>query len=406
MKNNKKINILETFSGIGAQNKAIQKINKKEDFFKIVATSDWDARANIAYAAMHHNLNDNFEKILINNKLNNENEINTFLSKYTISLDSKKESILKSKDIIFKKYLAASIILANNQVDITKLDPKIIDKENIELITYSFPCQGLSVANMGRAKGIIDENSTSSLIWQIYRILKESTKKPKYLIMENVKNLLSKKFKNQYIKWIKVLSDFGYKTFTTTINGINTGAIQKRERVFALSIKKEIKTPFIDDKSFSDYIKKITDSKKLDKKELEKYFNNVFNFDLNNKENIEAAINDTPSRRKMINSEKIIDKTNSFIINTVTTKQDRIPTTGIISFNANLPNKLNYRFITPREAYKLMGFSDEDFNKLIPLYDKKILTKESLYRQAGNSILVEAIENIFEVVYKIEKGEW
>lgn len=403
-KQDKKINILETFSGIGAQHKAIKKLNKKGLVFEIVATADWDARANISYAAIHHDLNKNYKKVLLANNLNTSDDINQFLDKYTISLDSKKPSKLKGKDDQFKEYLAASILLSNNQVDITKLDAKIIKDLNIDLITYSFPCQGLSIANMGRAKGINNDKSTSSLIWEIYRILNESEIKPKYLIMENVKNLLSAKFKPEYEKWLKVLDNFGYKTFTTTINGINVGSIQKRERVFALSVKKEISTPFDDDLSFTLYIDQLTKSKKLDHNGLKKQFNKVFDFSSDNKENIDALINDTPSRRRLLDSEKIINKNSNFIINTVTTKQDRIPCTGIIELENNQSNKLNYRFITPREAYKLMGFSDKDFDKLTPLYNNHILTKESLYRQAGNSIVVEAIECLFEVILKIEEG--
>lgn len=399
----KTINILETFSGIGAQHKAIKKINKKEKIFKIVATADWDARANISYSAIHNDLENKREKILEKNSLIKSKDIDEFLSKYTFSLNSKVPSKIINKDLEFKKYLAASVLLSNNQVDINKLDPKILAEEKIDLITYSFPCQGLSVANMGRAKGINNYESTSSLIWQIYRILSNAQRKPKYLIMENVKNLLSKKFKPEYKKWLLVLKKLGYKTFTTTINGVDTGSIQKRERVFALSVKKEIYTPFYNDETFRKYIDDISKKKKLTNKKMKKYFENVFDFDLNNKENIEALINDTPSRQKMIKNQKIINQSTNFIINTVTTKQDRIPCVGIIEHPNSVKNKLNYRFITPREAYKLMGFSDKDFDNILPLYQKGILTKESLYRQAGNSILVDAIENIFQAVYDIEK---
>lgn len=404
-KQDKKINILETFSGIGAQHKAIKKLNKKGLIFKIVATAEWDARANISYAAIHHDLNKNYKKALLANNLKTSDDINQFLAKYTISLDSKKPSKLIGKSEQFKEYLAASILLSNNQVDITKLDPKIIKDLNINLITYSFPCQGLSIANMGRAKGINNNKSTSSLIWEIYRILNESEIKPKYLIMENVKNLLSSKFKPEYEKWLEVLNKLGYKTFTTKINGIDTGSIQKRERVFALSVRKRIKTPFDDDYSFNEYINELMKPKKLNHIALKKQFSKVFDFSLDNKENINALINDTPSRRRLLKTEKIINKSSNFIINTVTTKQDRIPCTGIIEFTNNKHNKLNYRFITPREAYKLMGFSDSDFDKLVPLYQEDILTKESLYRQAGNSIVVEAIENLFEVILNIEERD-
>ncbi|MGZ9413289.1 DNA (cytosine-5-)-methyltransferase [Mycoplasma sp. 480] len=405
MSSKKIINVLETFAGIGAQHKAITKINKEKKIFEIVSTVEWDARANIAYGLIHNSLDKKLKKILKNNNLTSEEEINKFLLNFTISLDSKKPAKIISKDYEFKQLLAASIILSNNNVDITKLDPKIIQEKDIELITYSFPCQGLSIANMGRSKGINDDKSTSSLIWEIYRILKGASKKPKYLLMENVTNLLSKKFKPEYEKWLSVLEDFGYKTFTTTINSINAGSIQKRERVFALSVKKEIKTPFNDDKSFKEFVDNIAFKNKLSLNQRKKVFEKIFNFDLNYSENLDVLMNNTKSRIKMVKTQKIINKSENYIINTLTTVQDRIPCVGIIEHKNNLEHKLDYRYITPREAYKLMGFSDQDFNKLKPYYEKNILTKESLYRQAGNSIVVEAIENLFKVIKIIEKGQ-
>ncbi|WP_337898050.1 DNA cytosine methyltransferase, partial [Mesomycoplasma ovipneumoniae] len=64
---------------------------------------------------------------------------------------------------------------------------------------------------------------------------------------------------------------------------------------------------------------------------------------------------------------------------------------------------LNYRFISNREAFRLMGFENSDFEKLGPLISKNILTKESLYRQAGNSIIVTILEALINLIYKIDK---
>ncbi|WAM08041.1 DNA (cytosine-5-)-methyltransferase [Mycoplasmopsis cynos] len=403
----KTIRILETFSGIGAQNKAITNINleRGEKVFDIVATTDWDARANISYAAMHHDLKINYKKILKQHNLTDVYRINNFLSNFSISLNSKKESKILLKDLLFKEYLSASILLSNNQVDITKLDPEILNKNDIDLVTYSFPCQGLSVANMGRAKGINNQESTSNLVWQIYRILSESKKKPKYLMMENVQNLLSKKFILEYKKWKLSLKELGYKTFTVVIDGLDVGSIQKRKRVFALSVLKDVYTPFKNDKEFNEYIYFKNKSKKLTLEQRKTYFKRIFNFNTSLKENIKALINDTPSRRRMINTQKHINKSKDYIINTLTTKQDRIPCVGIIEHKNNIKGKLNYRFITPKEAYMLMGFSEKDFDKIKPFYEKNILTREALYKQAGNSIVVQAITSIFNVVEDIENME-
>ncbi|WP_268875872.1 DNA cytosine methyltransferase [Mycoplasmopsis agalactiae] len=329
-------------------------------------------------------------------------DVNRFLEKYYFSLNSKTVSLIKRKDIEFKRLLAASVLLDNNQVDINCLDPAIIKKLKIDLITYSFPCQGLSIANMGRAKGINNEESKSNLVWQIYRILNESPYKPKYLLMENVPNLLSNKFKDEYEHWKNKLSELGYKTFTIILNSIDCGSIQHRRRVFAVSVLKNLRTPFSNDFEFKCYIDKITSSKKLSLDKKRKKFDDIFKKFPSNEENLSCLINHTPSRIKMIDSVRIINETNNFEIPTLTTKQDRIPNVGVIKLKNDFTHKTNYRFISPREAYRLMGFDDKDFNKLLPLIEKGILNKESLYRQAGNSISVEAIEIIFQVISEIQ----
>ncbi|QKT05418.1 DNA (cytosine-5-)-methyltransferase [Mycoplasma sp. OR1901] len=406
-KTKNKIKVLETFSGIGAQKKAITQLNKKyrKDIFEVKATADWDARANISYAQIHHNLEDKYLKILEKHNLDTEEKINFFLGKYTISLDSKKPSRIRQKDYKFKQYLAASILLTNNQVDITKLDPKIIKKEGIDLITYSFPCQGLSVASMGKAKGINNTESTSNLVWEIYRILDESEVKPKYLVMENVKNLLSKNFINEYQGWKGVLDQLGYKTFTTVINALDAGSIQKRERVFAISLLKNIETPFSNDEEFKQYLDKKMQKQKLSLAKREKYFKEIFDFERNDNNDI-FIINKTPSRERMvdfqISKKKVLNKSENFVIDTVTTKQDRIPNVGIIEYANDIETKLPYRFVSTKEAYMLMGFEGNDFDSLNNLIKNNILTKESLYRQAGNSIVVQAIKNIFETIKEIE----
>ncbi|WP_337895822.1 DNA cytosine methyltransferase [Mesomycoplasma ovipneumoniae] len=299
-----------------------------------------------------------------------------------MSLDSKRPSQITRKDLTFKKILVASIIKSNNLGSITNLNVDEINRLAPDFVTYSFPCQGLSIANMGRANGIFDKNSTSSLIWNVYSLIKGMKVNPKYLLMENVPNLISKKFINQYKKWKETLENEGYKTFTATLNGLNFGSIQKRNRVFAISFLKEIKTPFASDLEFEKYILNLGQDISADLDKRKQIFQSIFNFDSKNSENAGFLINATPSRIKMVEKVEKINESKNFIIRTLTTKQDRNPNTGIIKLENNLEKKLNYRFISNREAFKLMGFENSDFEKLEPLISKNILTKESLYRQA------------------------
>ncbi len=398
------VRVLEAFSGIGAQAKAIANFQKdKEKAFEIVATIDWDARSIITYAQIHHNVFPDVDKILKENQLSSPDQINSFLKKFELSLDSKRPSKIISKDLSFKKILAASIIKAKNLGSITNLNVEEINRLAPDFVTYSFPCQGLSIANMGRANGIFDEKSTSSLIWNVYSLIKRLKNKPKYLLMENVPNLISKKFISQYKKWKETLEQEGYKTFTATLNGLSFGSIQKRNRVFAISFLKEIKTPFESDLEFEKYILNLGQNVWNDLHKRKQIFESIFNFDSKNSENTGFLINATPSRIRMIKQAEKINESKNFIIRTLTTKQDRNPNTGIIKFENDLADKLNYRFISNREAFRLMGFENNDFEKLKPLISKNILTKESLYRQAGNSIIVTILEALINLIYKIDK---
>lgn len=408
----KVLKVFETFAGIGAQHKSIKYVNSqnKDVNFKIVATSEWDARSIITYAAVHNNLDEKtIKKVLKEKNFVNENDLNEYILKHTFSLDSKMPSKwITKKDYEFKKALVVANIFNKNHSDIQKVNPFLIDKLQIDLITYSFPCQGLSVANMGRDKGINNSSSTSHLIWEIGRIINSLKIKPKYLLLENVKALIGKYYK-EYEGWKKFLKLNGYKTFTAVLNARKHGSLQKRERVFALSVLEEIEVPFTNDKEYKTYLEKIGFKNILkDKKEQEKEYKRIF--DILNKSNeiIESKMRNTPSRQKMIKDGrplhdlKLAEKLN-FSINTLTTRQDRFPNVGYLHFESNDPQYLNARLITPRESFKIMGFEDKDFDKLTYFINKKILNKTSLYRFAGNSIDINPLNSIFQTIINIEK---
>jgi len=110
--------------------------------------------------------------------------------------------------------------------------------------TYSFPCQDISVA--GKQRGI-NENTRSGLLYQVERLLEVSKvyrELPKYLMLENVKNLVGKQFKPQFDEWINRLDELGYNTYWQVLNAKNYGIPQNRERVFAISIRKDIDTGY------------------------------------------------------------------------------------------------------------------------------------------------------------------
>ena len=119
----------------------------------------------------------------------------------------------------------------NNLGDISLIDPN--DVPDHDLFTYSFPCQDISIA--GKQKGFEKGSGTrSGLLWECEKVIR--AKKPKYLLMENVKNLVSKKFKLGFEEWLTALEELGYTNYYSVLNAKDYGIPQNRERVFCVSI--------------------------------------------------------------------------------------------------------------------------------------------------------------------------
>lgn len=115
--------------------------------------------------------------------------------------------------------------------DITKIVPE--ELPDFDLLTYSSPCQDFS--NAGRqAGGEKGSGTRSSLLWCCEEIIR--VKRPKFLLMENVKALVSEKFRPLFLKWEKTLRDMGYTNYVEVLNAKDFGIPQNRERVFCLSI--------------------------------------------------------------------------------------------------------------------------------------------------------------------------
>ena len=127
-----------------------------------------------------------------------------------------------------------------NLGDITKIDEKALPKD-IDLITYGFPCQDISLA--GKQKGLFNEDGSqtrSGLFFEALRIIEET--QPKVAIAENVKNLTGKKFNAQFQIVLASLEAAGYNNYWQVLNAKDYGIPQNRERVFIVSIRKDIDT--------------------------------------------------------------------------------------------------------------------------------------------------------------------
>ncbi|MDR2829125.1 MAG: DNA cytosine methyltransferase, partial [Mycoplasmataceae bacterium] len=203
-----KLRVFETFSGIGAQHKALENI--KIDY-EIVGTSDWDINAIISYDAIHNGPITSKKALWVELQklgIHTEEDIYIYLNKFIFSKDGKNPVDISKIKLDKLSRLCLANIRTKNLGSITDIAKKVTPP-SCDLLTYSFPCQDLSIASMGRQKGMEKGSGTrSGLLWEIARILKwykKENKMPKFLLLENVGNMISKKFKSSYDKWVSHL---------------------------------------------------------------------------------------------------------------------------------------------------------------------------------------------------------
>lgn len=152
--------------------------------------------------------------------------------------------------------------------DITKIngaDLGIVDTDSFTyLLTYSFPCQDLSVA--GKQKGMTKGSGTrSGLLWEVERLLNETENLPQVLLMENVPQVHSKDNMPDFQKWIGFLESKGYSNYRQDLNAKDYGVAQNRNRCFMVSVLGEFNYKFPQpiplNKTMKDYLETDVDEK-------------------------------------------------------------------------------------------------------------------------------------------------
>lgn len=408
--------IIEAFSGIGSQAKALKNIGVD---YELIGAMDWDLNAIIAYDIIHNGKPDlsYCENMSID-------EIRNELKNYTISYNSKspveEKSILKMKEIV-ARHLYAAIKRTNNFVSITDVKGENLP-EDIDLFTYSFPCQDLSIARAWHGEnGGIDRGAEnrSGMLWEVERILKERVenkmKLPRFLLMENVSNILSKRHLDNFNEWKSILENMGYCNKVYNLNAVDFGIPQRRKRAYMISVlceenqKMEVNKYFVENDLGNQMIlnTKIRKYKTLSEILRLDYSNEVYK-----KEADMSQPNNTPSREKIYRENTLLFDGEKILVNsvqTLTTKQDRNPNSGILNYTSDRENKMNYRNLTTRECFMLMGFEEADYQALIDnnfkvTESRLFFTQEKLYRMAGNSIVVNVLEEIFKQIIDIDKN--
>jgi DNA (cytosine-5)-methyltransferase 1 len=231
------VNIVELFSGIGSQAKALKNLGCN---VTTLGTCEWDLHAFIAYDAIH-----NSTELPNDIAVMKKEELLKKLKGYTLSNSGKEKMEFKtlktySEDTLRRIY--AAIKRSNNFVDVSSLTGAQMPN-GIDVLTYSFPCQDLSNVGAfhGYNKGIDkDSGSRSSLLWQVGRILQEMKDSqrdmPKYLLMENVPTLLAKRHLDNFNTWKSDLEELGYYSYHFQLNASDFGLPQNRPRLLMISV--------------------------------------------------------------------------------------------------------------------------------------------------------------------------
>ncbi|MCD3211833.1 DNA cytosine methyltransferase [Clostridium botulinum C/D] len=285
-----------------------------------------------------------------------------------------------------------------NLGDVSKVNTNNI--KDFDLLTYGFPCQDISLA--GNMKGIVKGKTRSGLLFEALRII--NSKKPKFAIAENVRNLVSKKFINDFNNMLKELDAMGYNSYWQILNSKNYGVAQSRERVFVVSIRKDIDTGTFEFPLGDSIVVPINSI--LENNVDERFYcTNEYVKDFIKNINNKLVDNKRPNgfgliRAGEIKNPKALDMNNRVFsplgaVPTITTNSDSIP--KIV--------ECRVRKLTPRECWLAQGFTNDDYTKVKQALENKFYNggdraTTQLYKMAGNSISVPVAG---EIIYNLIK---
>lgn len=333
-----KVRLIELFSGIGAQAKALKNLNVDFEHYR---SCEIDEKAVKAYNAVHGT---NFEPSSITD--------------------------IKGSDL-----------------GVEELD------KYLYIMTYSFPCQDLSMAGVkrGMSKG---SGTRSSLLWEVQRLLEEMEpdKRPQVLLMENVIAVHNKLNIDNFMKWQDVLEELGYTSFWFDCDAKEYNVPQSRPRCFMVSVKSVQSTLFEypEPRELSRTWRDIIDSEWADN------ISHVF------KERLIPMYKtfNLPMGLSVVTAsyDSIVCDDYIHCILTERGVSKKFQRNGAIVVK-RIDDKYDIRYITSKEAWQFMGFDVSDYEKAAVLFNDN-----QMYKFAGNSIVVDVLMYIFRATFDYLKA--
>ena len=416
----KPIRLITLFSGYDSQALALKYLGVPFEHYK---TCEWNIKSTQAIKDLHFENED----VSLNENRTKE-EMVDFLYRKGISsnwnepMTKEQISKLSEKEL---KTIIKNIAITHNLVNIQQVkgkDLEIVDKDKYTYImTYSFPCQDLSVGGLG--KGMSDTSTRTGMLWEVERILQECkdiNALPDVLLMENVPQVHGVDNLEDFNKWKLRLEEMGYINYFQDLIATDYGIPQTRNRCFMVSILGEYSYTFpkpiplttrlkdilednVDEKYYlSDaMIKYLTDSVSSGGIDRSESFNRIQ--EKIQQDGIAATITTNAGSRATDNY--IVETTPKVVAGIGEKKsnggrqfyqQDRIYDDNVsialaTGFAPYYKTGDKIRKLTPRETGRLMGVKDEDINKIL-----KRQSDSSAFHLFGDSIVTNVLMAIFK----------
>ena len=432
----KPIRLIELFAGIGSQFKALKVLTQNVESYKIC---EWAYNSYCSYNAIHIKDYKDYSNGLTKEQL--IKKVKGTSLNYNEPLTDKQ---LASKPLEWLKNAYNNIVATHNLVNIMEINGKdleIVDTDKYEYImTYSFPCQDLSLAGKRLGMGVSQSKggTRSGLLWEVERILDELENKPQILLMENVPEVIGEKNIEDFHKWENKLEELGYKNYVEILNAKDYGIPQNRKRCFMVSVLGEYAYNFAEKQKLHLKLKDMLEEQVDEKYYLsKKQINQISQWNSYESQYSLKNLNETLKKNEDIQDGDFIDgynrnikknvagaittgvssRNNTFIVIKDDTKRyknyltwknkkgefntqcNRAMLENDLSLTiptGNTPKvaegeQLRIRKLTPLECMRLMGFGNQDYKAMREIN----MSDMAIYHMAGDSIVVCVLIAIF-----------